>query len=342
MDQNQTVTIKDVAELAGLSPATVSRVLNQSGYYSENAYERVQQAVQELSYRPNWMARGLKGKSSRLIGLIIPDLSNIFYTALAESILNELRRQGYEMILCVNDEDPEMDRAYLQILGEKNADGVLYAHPAGGSNTDYLHKMVERGTPVVEINRQRERDLLDAVLPNNRQAVQIGMDYLINLGHKRIAMITGGPATSTGGERVEGYKAALRYADLPYDPTLLKVGTFSRSFGEEATSELLGLAEHPTAIFAGSNRIALGSLRVLNDRELRIPEDISFLVFDDAEWFSAWTPPITAVDVAVNEMGQLGVELLMKHIQQPETSRKPVTYQLSTSLSVRESCSPPS
>jgi DNA-binding LacI/PurR family transcriptional regulator len=338
MKHSPSISILDVARRAGLSPTTVSRVLNKKGYFSDDAAHRVEEAVRELDYRPNWWARGLRGQPSKLVGLIIPDISNVFYTSLAASVLSVLRKNGYEMILCVNEESPEKDLIYLQILEERHADGILYAHPSGGSNSVFIHELVGRGMPMVEINRQNEKDLLDAVLADNLRGIQQSMRYLMALGHCRIGLVSGEPSIITGAERVSGYRNALVRAGLPVDLDLLKTGSFSREFGEQAADELLSLQNPPTAIFAGSNRLCLGVLTALSRRNICIPEEISLMAFDDAEWLAAWNPPITAVDIAVGEMAQLAVDLLHRRITGAGAGAKPVTYHLSTSLIVRKSC----
>ena len=338
--KHRPITIKDVAKHAKLAPSTVSRVINRSGYFSEETLKRVEGAVHALGYQPNWAARSLKGKPSKLVGLIIPDISNVFYTSVARFTSAALRRMGYEMILFINDEDPATDLAYLHILEEKHVDGIIYAHPSNGNNSLYLRQLVAGGMPIVEINRQREKDCLDAVLADNFRGAHQVVDHLIKLGHQRIALICGDQRTTTGTDRILGYKSALTEANLPIVPELLKIDTFTRQFGEEATLELLQLPNPPTAIFAGSNRIALGTLFILGREKVRIPEDISVIVFDDTEWLAAWNPPITAVDIAIDEMAKLAADLLHRAISSPNTQQKPVTYHLSTSLIVRESCEP--
>jgi len=332
-------TVVDVARHAGLSVTTVSRVLNQSGYFSLETSEKVSEAVKALGYRPNWNARLLKGKPSQLVGLIIPDLSNVFYTSLANAILLRLRGLGYDMMLFVNEEDSQKDLSYLHILQEKHVDGILYAHPVGGDNSDVVKEMVKRGIPVVEVNRQRNRDALDAVLANNVEGVRQIMTYLIELGHRRIAMIGGSSGTTTGTERERGYRSTLMEAGIELDPDLLKIGTFSREYGEEAAEELLSLENPPSAIFGCSNRIMLGVLATINRQKIRVPQEISLAGFDDTEWLSIWNPPITVVDVAVEEMAQTAVNLLHRRMTgKKKEILKPATYYLGTTLVVRESC----
>ncbi len=334
-------TIVDVAKLASLSPATVSRVLNKTGYFSEETLNKVENAAKELEYFPNMMAQGLKGKSSHLIGLVIPDLSNVFYTSIASSLSSILHKYDYEMILCVTDDDPQKDLAYLRMLKEICVDGVFYTHPVIGNNSDYLLAMVKAGIPIIEVNRQREINLLDSVLHDNDRGVQQVITYLLGLGHKRIALIIGSTSTTTGLERLTGYQNKIIQAGIALDQDLIKIGSFSRAYGEQAVSELLDLSNPPTAIFAANNRITLGVLHMLNQRNISIPEDISVAGFDDSEWMSVWNPPITTVGVAINEMAQLSIDLLHRRITKELTSEKPISYRLGVSLIIRESCHQP-
>lgn len=334
-------TIVDVAKLASLSPATVSRVLNKTGYFSEESLNKVENAAKELEYFPNTMAQGLKGKSSHLIGLVIPDLSNDFYTSIASSMSSILHKYDYEMILCVTDDDPQKDLAYLRMLKEICVDGVLYTHPVIGNNSDYLLAMVKAGIPIIEVNRQREINLLDSVLHDNDRGVQQVITYLLGLGHKRIAIISGSTSTTTGLERLTGYQNKIMQAGIALDQNLIKIGSFSRAYGEQAVSELLDLSNPPTAIFAANNRITLGVLHMLNQRNISIPADISVAGFDDSEWMSVWNPPITTVGAAINEMAQLSIDLLHRRITKELTSEKPISYRLGVSLIIRESCQQP-
>jgi LacI family transcriptional regulator len=217
-------------------------------------------------------------------------------------------------------------------------DGILYTHPANGSNGSYLRQLALGGLPMVEINRQREKDLLDAVLANNYQGAYMMTEHLIRRGHQRIGLILGETSIITGRDRLEGYRNALKDAGLPGESCFVRTGSFTRSHGEKATHELLDLPEPPTVIFAANNRILMGVLAVLDGRGLRVPGDMSVVAFDNMEWLSIWQPPITCVDVAVDEMARLATDLLLQRIESPSEPRKPVTYQLSTSLIERASC----
>lgn len=335
--RHKSPTVVDVARHAGLSVTTVSRVLNNSGYYSPETLEKVEAAVRLLDYRPNFYARSLKGKATSLVGLVIPDLSNVFYTSLANTVLSCLRARGYNMILFTNEEDPVKDLCYLKILEEQHVDGILYTHPTDGSNSPYLHEINERGIPIVEVNRQRESGYLDAVLADNLRGVKQAMEYLLQLGHRRIALISGSSNTITGEERLLGYRTAIEELGMEVNPDYVKMGSFTREHGEISADELLSLDEKPTAFFAGNNRIVLGILKTLQRYNLRVAEDVSLVAFDDTEWLSVWNPPISVVDIAVNEMAQLAVDLLVRRMTANGTL-KPLTYYLSTNLIIRQSC----
>ncbi len=331
------VTIKDVANRTGLSTATVSRALNKSGYVSAENVRRVEQATAELGYQPNWMARGLHGKSSNLIGLIVPEVMSLYDNSVIQVIAEELHGHGYGLLLCLNNEDGELDLSYLRHLREKQVAGIIYTHPLRGNNSAYVRELAQQ-IPVIELNRRREDDALDAVLADNIQGAYQITKYLLELGHQRIALIMGENELTTGQKRLSGYRLAFGDAGIAVDPTLLKIGSFSRQHGEVATAELLDGESPPTAILAGSNRILMGVLQVLTARNLAIPTAISVAAFNDTEWLQIWNPPITTVDIAVEEMAHLAVELLLQRIADPQKRAKPREYLLGTSLLIRASC----
>lgn len=331
------VTIKDVAHRAGLSPATVSRVLNKSGYVSQEKIRRVLQASEELGYQPNWMARGLHGKSSNLIGLIVPEVMSLYDNSVIQVIAQELHHNGYGLLLCLNNEDAALDLSYLRHLQEKQVAGIIYTHPLVGNNSAFVRELAEQ-IPVIELNRRREKDALDAVLADNIQGAYQITKYLLDLGHCRVALIMGEDELTTGKNRLHGYRLAFGDAGLTVDPDLIHIGSFSRQHGETATAALLDADAPPTAILAGSNRILMGLLQVLNKRHIGIPDAISVAAFNDTEWLQIWDPPITTVDVAVEEMANLAVKLLLQRITTPETLGKPREYLLGTTLLIRSSC----
>jgi LacI family transcriptional regulator len=332
------VTIKDLARHANVSPATVSRVLNNSGYVSEETRRRVEQAIAELSYQPDARARGLRGKPSNLVALIIPDILNVFYTSLSRAIEQNLKEQGYTMLLGVTEDSGDLYVQYLQSFWESRVDGIIYVPPARGEYSVHTRSLVTQGMPVVELNRQREVDLLDGVVADNFRGAYQATEYLINLGHERIAFIVGSPEITTGKNRIKGFQMAMMDAGLEVVPELVKIGVFSKEFGVQATQDLLKVSPRPTATFATSNRLLMGAMTVLVDHKIRVPDEISVIAFDDSEWLSFWQPPITTVDIAVEEMAMLAVQLLLRWIQEGHPPEKPRTYSLSTMLIERKSC----
>ncbi|MBK8049174.1 MAG: LacI family DNA-binding transcriptional regulator [Anaerolineales bacterium] len=313
-------------------------MLNHKGYFSAENQRRVEEAVTAVGYTPTAAMRAATQPPARLVGVIIPDISNVFYTSVASALLTVLSAAGVEMILCVNNEDAHLDLQHLQMLVAKGVDGILYAHPAQGDNSVYVRQLAAQGFPIVEFNRQREKELLDAVLPDNFRGVHRAVEYLAELGHRRIGFVSGSTAITTGSERLLGYQNAVRQFDLDDDPALTKIGAFSRAHGEHATEQLLDLASPPTALIAGSNRISMGALMVIGQRGIHIPDQLSVVGYNDTEWLTAWNPPITAVDIAVDEMAKLAVDLVLHRIANRGAEAKPVTYHLSTSLIVRRSC----
>jgi DNA-binding LacI/PurR family transcriptional regulator len=331
-------TIKDLAAYASVSPATVSRVINNSGYVRDDTRRRVEAAIKQLGYRPDARARGLRGMPSGLIALVIPSILNVFYTALAESIEHALKQSGYTMLLGVTDDDPEVYLNYLNQFGELKVDGIICVPPPRGKCLTTIREMVSQGMPMVEVNRQHEECILDAVLADNFQGARQGTEYLINLGHRRIALVVGPQETSTGEKRLEGFRWTMAGAGIEVDPELVKIGEFSKEYGIQAAEELLRVDPPPSAIFTSSNRLLIGVMTVLTRRRICVPDDISIISFDDSEWLSFWQPPITAVDIAVDEMGTLAVELLMRWINGGAQPDMPRAYSLSTTLIERQSC----
>lgn len=337
-DSIMAITIKDVAKRAGLSPATVSRALNQSGYVSTEAQRRIDDAINELGYQPNWLARGLKGQPSRLVGLIVPEVSSLYDNLIIQSVSAMLHEYNYGMMLCINNEDAEVDLGYLKILQEKHIDGIIYVHPLHGSNSAFVRHLARESMPIIELNRRCEEDLLDGVLADNVQSASQITNYLIGLGHRRISLIMGQTDLTTGQFRLTGYRHALNDTGIPVDQALIRIGSFTQEHGEAGTRELLALTPRPSAILAGSNRILMGILKVLGEQNIRIPDDISVAAFNDTEWLGIWNPPITTIDIATEEMAKLSVDLLLRRINSPSKEHKPRTYLLSTSLIERGSC----
>lgn len=332
------VTIKELAELANVSPATVSRVINKSGYVSKEVSERVERKIAELNYRPDTRARALRGKKSNLIALLIPDILNVYYTSLALNIEKSLREKGYIMVLGITNDVSEEYIHYLNQFWDMQVDGILYVPPPIAEAPSIARSFYYQGMPMVEINRRREIDILDAVVADDFGGVKQGMQYLLDMGHRKIALISGPLDTTTGKLRLEGYKFSLTNVDIPLDDTLIKIGQFNKDYGYQAAKELLTAENRPTAIFPGNNRILMGVMTYITNEGYQVPEDVSILAFDDSEWCEFSQPPITTIEIAIENMANLAVDLIIKRIQNGELAGSPMTYTLSTILRERKSC----
>jgi len=334
------LTINDLAKQSGVSISTVSRVLNRRGNVSQETRARVEEAIAALNFQPDQNARKLRGISSKLVALIIPDILNVYYTSLSKEIENELKKQGYTMLLGITKDDPDQLKEYLYSFSNIGIDGIIYTPPPSDSASPFVRSLSQLGIPIIEINRRREKDLFDGVEVDNFGAVIQALEHLYSLGHRKISFIVGSQETTTGSQRLEGYQYFLNKKNLPYDPHIVKIGDFSREFGEKATRDLLSASGEvrPTAIFPTSNRLLMGAMCILRDFDVKVPEDFSVIAMDDAEWLEVFEPSITTVDVAIEEMASLTVNLLMSKISDNEKMENPRTYSLSTSLKVRNSC----
>jgi LacI family transcriptional regulator len=340
MVKKKQITITDLAEKAGVSISTVSRVINNKPHVSDETRQRVEAAIADLNFQPDQHARGLRGIPSRLVALVIPDILNVYYTTLAKEIERQLQEKGYTMLLGITHDQSSLMQAYLEKFAKINIDGLIYVPPPSDETSSSIRSLAQTGLSIIEINRRREADLFFGVEADNFGAVTQALEHLFELGHRKIAMIVGQQDTSTGLKRLEGYRYFMNNHRIRPDPALVKIGEFSRSFGENATQELLDEAQvHPfTAVFATSNRLLMGAMQVLRRRKIAVPGDLSVIAMDDAEWLEAFSPAITTVDVAIEEMAALTVDLLLKQIQQSLSQETPRTYTLSTALKIRNSC----
>ena len=342
MVKKKRITITELAQKAGVSIATASRVINNKAHVSNQTRQRVETAIADLNYQPSSTARSLRGVPSRLVALVIPDMLNVYYTALSNEIEQKLQSKGYTMLLGITHDQAGLLRHYLEQISRMNIDGLIYVPPPGHETSPYVRSLARRGLPILEVNRRREEDLFFGVEPDNFGAVAQALEHLYQLGHRQIALVVGSPETSTGSKRLEGYRYFHNKQGIHLDPALIKAGEFSRAYGERAARELLAAAErHPfSALFATSNRLLMGVMRVLRDAGIMIPENLSVIAMDDAEWLQAFNPAITTVDVAIEEMAALSVDLLLQQIEKGSAGETPRTYTLSTALKIRNSCQP--
>jgi LacI family transcriptional regulator len=330
-------TIQDVARLAGVSPITVSRVLNHSGYASEETRSRVEAAVAELGYVPNTLARGLRSKRTNTLALVMTDITNPFFTLIARGVEDTASNAGYTVIFCNTDESEAEEEKYLNILVQKQVDGVLLV-PAC-SNPKSLNFLQSNEIPFVLLDRSVPGTRADLIRCDSEQGAYNLTRHLIELGHQRIVTITGPREVSTSQDRAAGYQRAMNEAGLA-DRVQVYYGFFTQDSGYKLTGQALALQPCPTAILGANNFISIGILKALKDGNLRIPEDMSVVAFDDLPASLIVDPFLTVAAQPAYQMGSQATELLLKRIagKLPETSQKII---LPTEMIVRRSSGRP-
>lgn len=330
-------TILDVAKKAGVSSATVSHVINNSRFVAPATRERVLNAISSLGYRRDGIARSLRRSQTGTIGLIISDLSNPFFSDIIRGVEDTVYSYGqdYNVILCNTEENEEKERLYLDVLLEKRVDGIVMA-PAGGNHA-YLRDLAAGGFPIVFVDRWLPGINVDAVVVDNYDAAYRIVTHLIGLGHRRIAIMVAQLGSSAITERIEGYRAALAAAALPFNSDYVFRSTSSIDDGCAAGLRLLDTVPRPTATFGTNNFVTIGMMNALAQRGLRCPEDLAVVGFDDFPWASAFYPRLTTVAQPGYELGHTAADLLFQRIANKHTGPPGKTI-LSTTLRIRESC----
>jgi LacI family transcriptional regulator len=327
--RRRTVTIRDVARRAGVSPATVSRVLNHSAHpVSERGRRRVLAAARRLSYIPNLLARSLLTHQTAAIGVLIPDVSNPYYAAVLRGVEDTIGPSGRTVILCNTDRDAAKQRLYLRALMERRVDGLIVA---GGSFGRAEVEITGEGFPLVMIGRHPAR--FPSVRVDNVAAAVLATGHLLDLGHRRIACLAGPAVSLTAADRVRGYRQALAAATLPVDPALTREVGFTAYRTHEAVKALFEVPDPPTGVIAANDQVAIGVIRALHEIGLRVPEDVSVVGFDDTPVASYTVPSLTTVAVPTYELGKTAVDMLLKILEGARAA--PVV--LRCALRVRES-----
>ncbi len=330
-------TIKDVAQLAGVSTTTVSHVINGTRFVSDELRQRVYQAMEALNYQPNILARGLRRGDTRTIGLIVPDNSNPFFAELLRAIEDAGFQEGYNVILCNSDGDVDKEAAYIHLLFAKQVDGIIFI--AVNNSPGHLSGLLQPDVPVVIVDRDLPLKDTDVILVDNEKGGFDATNYLISLGHHRIACIAGPSGVTPSAERVRGYLRALQEAGICQRDEFIVHGDFRFKSGEQAAHQLLSLPDPPTAIFACNDLMAIGAMRALRQCGVTIPEDVSVIGFDDIQLASAVTPSLTTVAQPIAHIGRVAVHHLVARIRS-ESVCTPKRIVLETQLIVRESCAP--
>jgi LacI family transcriptional regulator len=307
-------TIGDVARAARVSTATVSRVLNGNTEVNTELAARVRKAISDLSYQPSRVARGLRTQRSTVWAVVISDIRNPFFTDMVRGVEDIAYANGYSLVLCNAEEDPDKEARYLQLAVAEHMGGVIVA-PASSSKTD-LTLLLDRGVKVVTVDRKLSGPrLVDRVLIDNQGGAEMAVSHLVEGGCRRIACISGQPDVSTATDRLVGYKEGLRSHGIRVSPQLIRVGDYREQGGKAAMAELLALPRPPDAVFVANNLMTLGALAAIAEADLLIPDDIAVVGFDDPSWASLLRPSLSTVAQPTYDLGAETARMLLQRIE---------------------------
>lgn len=309
------VTIYDVAKRAGVSIATVSRVLNNSILVSEKTRERVKRAMEELNYTPNVIASALTKKSTLTLGLLIPDISNPFFAELARGVEDASVDFGFNTIICNTDYRFEKETEYIRLLRQKRIDGFIIS--TAYFNDENVINLVKSNIPLVLLGRDIEQEdvLVDVVVSDNVRGGYIATKHLIELGHEKIACLLGPPQVKVNVDREKGYLKAIEEANLKVNSELIAFGEFKVEFGFSKAIEMLSKEDRPTAFFAANDLTAIGVIKAARYMGFEVPRDISVVGYDNTILAEMVDPPLTTVNQQMRKMGYVATELLIKKIK---------------------------
>jgi DNA-binding LacI/PurR family transcriptional regulator len=333
-------TIRDVAKYAGVSIKTVSNVINKRPYITPHTQQKVVDAIAALHYRPNRSAQALRNRRNQTLAAIIPDINNPFFTAVIRGIEDYAVDQGYMLLLCDTEDNVKREARYVEVLGAGSVAGVVMCTADERVLNQQIDALKRANMSVVAIDRATEDITVDTILVDNMEGSYTGMAHLIEKGHRRIGIIAGPDYYAPGRERLSGCLKALADAGIPVDDSLIQRTDFKMGSALEATRQLLSLPEPPTALFISNGPSASGTLEVVRERGLRIPDDLALIVFDDPDWCRFVETPLTVIAQPGYKMGRCAAEMLLNRLAQPDAPLQNVRMQ--TTFIHRRSCCRPS
>jgi LacI family transcriptional regulator len=328
-------TVEDIARVAGVSVATVSRVLNSSPKVAQPTRRRVLRVLDELGYAPNNLARNLRARALRVFGLVIPDIRNPVYTSLHRGVEDVARASGFFVLLANTDEQPDRQTEYLRMLLAERVAGVILV-PSAGTRLEPVHALQRAGIPVVALDRPLEQVEVDTVQPDRPRGVWLAIEHLLAHGQRAIGLLNGPSELASATQRADAFRAALRAHGLEPRPDWELAADFRAEGGYVAARELLSRPERPTALLVANNLMALGTVRAAREVALRVPDDLALIAFDDTEWAPYLAPPLTTVAHLTHALGRMAAELLERRLTDPD--RPPAAVLLPPRLVVRASC----
>lgn len=331
------VTIREVARQAKVSVGTVSNVLAGSATVRPELRRRVEDAMRGLDYHPNQIARSLKTRQTKTLGMVISDITNPFFPQVVRGAEDAAIASGYLLITLNTDDSPERERRALSMLRAQKVDGLLLTVAASRDDMHHVEQFRDSGLPIVCIDRRVPNVSLDLVCSDNARGAQMCMQHLLSRGHRRIGYLSGSAGLFTAETRLEGFNQALAEAGLPSDERLVRHGDFRLESGYRLAKDMLLEHQRPTALFAANAMMGFGALKAIHELGLRCPEDVALAMFDDVPFGDVIQPRLTVVAQPAYEMGRVGAELLIARLEGRETKATPVCQMLTPELLVRES-----
>ena len=331
-------TLKDVARRAGVSTGMAGRVLGGYGSFSAETRRKVLVAARAVHYSPNVIARALKTRLTKTVGVLVPDITTFFWTTMVRGIQDRAARDGFSVVLSNSDEESYNERASLSVLVERSIDGLILCPTP--DNHAYLRALSRGGIPLVLVDRHVPGLRVPTISVDNRAGSREAVAHLVRLGHRRIAIIKGLDGVETSDERLAGYSEALREGGIRPRASLVKEGRFLKDRAFAATQELLGMKDRPSAIFVCNEPMATGCMLALKQAGVRVPSQMSLVAFDDPVWAEYASPPLTTVSQPSYSMGMLAFDYLLAQISDRTRSRRrPLENTvLKTTLVTRDSC----
>jgi len=320
-------TIHDIADRAGVSKSTVSRVVSKRGYVKNDTKEKVNKAIEELNYTPNYIARGMRTNRSSTIGLFIPDISNPFYSELFKGIEEITRKAGYVNLVCHTATDPREEINCIKELLKRQIDGIIictyHKHP---SNLDFFRELAKT-KPIVFMDPVFDDDSFSYVISDGFSGTRKAVSLLVQKKCKRIAYIKGPKLHSVTGERYRGYLEGLKDAGFKVDRRHVFSGDFSHNSGRAAARHFLRLADRPDAIMSATDVMAIGAMSELNRNSVKVPKDVKVVGFDNIPLSELMQPSLSTIAQPIGELGSNAAELLLKRIRSPETPNQQIVMQ---------------
>ncbi|MEN2984374.1 MAG: LacI family DNA-binding transcriptional regulator [Dictyoglomaceae bacterium] len=329
------LTINDIAKIAGVSKGTVSYVLNNKPGVSAEVREKILRIIEEHGYKPNKLAQALAGKKTNFIALVIPDISDVFYAKIIKGVEKTLSKNGYFLNLYSTHANPEKEHQVFEFLNTGFVDGIIIM--AYHIEENFIKKIIDAKIPVVFIDYPYDNNKIYSVIVDNEEGGFKATEYLINLGHRKIVFIHGSKDAWDSDLRFKGYLKALEKYNIPFNENLVSRGDFTKEGGYRAVKEILDSGEKFTAIFSANDHMALGAMKALKEKGLRIPEDISIIGFDNIEASALSNPPLTTIMQPIYQLGEMSAKILLRLLSGENLDQK--RFLLKTQLIERKSCS---